>query len=162
MDKEKYWKVFLETGKTYEGWLWKSDLDIEKWFKKEDDRQLGNIPTVDGGLQVIYEEGCDQLENFANVSVIVLSAEDSFVDTDESKLVVEINDTIHQQNLYWYEFYYAILAEKERNQLQLGNIQLQIPKIEEPHGKVLKIMYYDFQTGKELKDVSLEFYSLPE
>lgn len=161
MDKEKYWKVFLQTDATYEGWLWKNPLNIDKWFMLEDEVNLGSrIDTQGNEPVVVFERGCDEINKFQDVSVIVLNLEDSFKDSDKSVFIVEINDTINQVNLYWYRFYLGLLAESDRNQHQMGNLQMEISPVAAPNGKVLKVTYFDFPEGKSLKNAKLSFYSL--
>lgn len=158
MDKEKYWKVFLKTDDTYKGWLWKRELDLKKWFHKEQELTPGDFSTHGKQDVVILETPCDSLMNFHKVAVIELSAKDVFEDGDHSYCIMEINDTVNKTNLYWYQFYFSILAEKQRGQLQTGRLLLEINPVENPQGKVLKLGYYGFTEGKELKQVKVAFY----
>lgn len=158
MNKERYWKVFLKTDDTYKGWLWKRELDLKKWFHKEQELTLGNFSTQGKQDVVILETPCDSLMNFHKISVIELSAKDVFADGDHSYCIMEINDTVNNTNLYWYQFYFSILAEKQRGQLQTGRLLLEMDPVENPQGKVLKLGYHDFTEGKELKQVKVTFY----
>ncbi len=120
MNKEKYWEVFLKTGKRYQGLLWKKNFDPHR-FSVIKKITLGNITSSSTNkFKLIYQIKSKSIPDFDRVCLIRISFANRFLAKNNSKIIVGIRDIVSGKTDYWFDPYIIHFAQKQLGQWQKG------------------------------------------
>lgn len=156
MDKEKYWKIFLKTEDKFKGYVWKNNVNLKE-YKIEKNINLGEIYLKKHSSKML-ELNSDSIKNFKNVSVIEVSFENNFKESDSSKILVCINDK-NKKSKFWHEINLIQFAEKDFNKSQIGKFDFNFEPIKLENQEIL---FYFFTQNEaiNLKKIEAKFLSI--
>ncbi|MFT7344731.1 MAG: hypothetical protein ACI9XP_001319 [Lentimonas sp.] len=157
MDKEKYWKVFLKTDDKYKSLVWKQDYDF--WNNKiEKEILLGDF-TIPHNTVKEFIFTYDEIPNFNKVNNVQVLMDDSFYETDESSVILKIDDSNGPN--FWHHLSIINFHEKELNQWQTGLYNFKfVPFEEDKNIKIIfKLITGNQEKDKVFKNVRLKFCS---
>jgi hypothetical protein len=155
MDKEKYWRIFLKTDDKFKGYVWKNNLNLKE-YRIEKNCRLGKIFLKKHSTKM-FELNSNSIKNFKNVSLIEISFENNFKESDSSKILVCINDK-NKKSIFWHEINLIQFAEKDFNTSQIGKFDFKFEPIKLENQQIL---FYFFTQGEPifLKNIEAKFLS---
>ncbi|ABG59005.1 hypothetical protein [Cytophaga hutchinsonii] len=159
MDKNKYWKVFLETDDAFRGILWQKEYDYDNYALVKE-IALGDIYTTKNTTNLVLKINSAEIPDFNNVRIVQALAYDDFKTDNRSKLVLWIQDSTNNKNLYWNDANLLHFPERKFNDWQTGiyNYEFIIPNDE-----TIKTIGFEVKTaeqGCDLKNMRLRFLKL--
>lgn len=125
MDKEKYWKVFLQTNEVYRGILWRSLIDLGE-YNKTNNWNLGDFK-MDKNESKFIKPYSTPKENVK--SIVSLSFEHQFEKSNQSSIIIGIQGQDTTQFLYWREIPIIHFHVKDLNSYHEGRYDIEIPEI---------------------------------
>jgi len=156
MDKEKYWRVFLQTDKQFMGLLYKTALSIND-YEQVDERTVGDFMVVPGEEGVIYRTNSSDLLEFDDVSLIQVSIDNDFLKQNDTRIALIITDSEGSENLYWNRRYLIHFADDELNVPQTGTYNYSLDRFEDPGEKILTLQCFSGRESTELKNIKIRF-----
>lgn len=156
MDKEKYWRIFLQRDKQFMGLLYKTPVRMQD-YEQVDERTAGDFIVLPGKDEVIYTINSSELIDFNEVSLIQVSLDNDFPKKNDTRIALIITDKDGSENLYWERRYLIHFAEGELNRPQTGIYNFSLEPFEEPGEKQLILQCFPGKESTELKNIRIRF-----
>ncbi|MCD4709695.1 MAG: hypothetical protein K8R52_02540 [Bacteroidales bacterium] len=156
MDKEKYWRIFLQRDKQFMGLLYKTAVDI-KDYEQVDERTAGNFIVLPGEDKVIYTTNSSDLIGFKDVSLIQVSIDNDFLKQNDTRIALIISDKEESEGLYWQRRYLIHFADDELNKPQTGTYNYSLEPFEDLSEKKLTLLCYSGKESTKLKNIRIRF-----
>ena len=157
MDKEKYWRVFLQQDDQFKGLLYKIPYNMED-YEQVDKRSAGDYEVVPWKDELIFTINSSELINFDDVSLIQVSIDNDFLKRNDTRIGVIITDRDGSENFYWVRQYLIHFAEQELNTPQTGSYNFPLDPFEETGEKQISLFCFPGSEGTELKNITIRFY----
>jgi len=153
MNKRDYWKVFLRTEDSFIGLLWKENSHDGKTLAKE--IELGDFTVSENKWETVFQISADEIPKIRQVSIIQVLIDDSFTDTDNSKVIVNIEypDRIH----YWHDRYTIQFHSESFNKWHTGFYNYKFTPLNDTDA-VISIGLVAKDQKKKFNNVRLRFY----
>jgi hypothetical protein len=157
MNKEKYWRVFLQTDKQFRGLLYKTAVGIED-FEQVDERTAGDFIVLPGKDELIYATNSSAILDFNDVSLIQLSIDNDFLKKNDTRIALIITDKDGSENLYWQRRYLIHFADDELNRPQTGTYNYSLSPFEDLGEKKMTLQCFSGKELTELKNIRIRFF----
>jgi len=156
MDKDKYWKIFLNTDDTFKGLLWKNTYNMND-YKTEKEIFVGDVEIEATTIQNAFCMNSDEIPNFENVCIIQVLMDDNYVADDKSEITVKIDSL--DQNYYWHKIPLIHFHEKRLGELQRGLYNFDYNKIPNPQNKTITLELESSGKRKKFYNIQVKFLS---
>lgn len=157
MDKEKYWKVFLETEEKYQGLVWVEEFDIDH-LNVVQKIELGTVQLLEDGINVSYKyKIADFAFDFRDVSYIIVKLTGVIGRETDARLRLFINDMWKGEYYFMHEPYLLHFAHSAFGVSQVGYYKYAFPKMENITNDELEVSFFNSTMNTEFTDVELIF-----
>lgn len=152
-----YFKVFLETDKRYEGWIYKIEEPVDRYelLLKEALKKSNTDPYQSNKLLEITSDSTNRL---FESSVLRITLNSDFPKDNEAQVVVEITDTETQTLTYWHSRYLLQFVDDHPGKQQLGKFDFVLPETTAHHPIQLKVTLLAGKQPFSIKNGTIEFY----
>jgi hypothetical protein len=156
MDKEMYWKIFLETDDKYRGLVWKRKYDLNH-YNVEKEYVIGNVPIVKNSNKLFLKINSDSIPNFKNVSIVEVLFEDDFKKSDNSKFIFQVSRPDHVY--VWTSIPIIHFHETKLDEFQPGVFNFEFEPIQDDSSKTIMLEVTTDNQDKILQNLKLKFLS---
>lgn len=158
MDKNKYFSVFLKTDNIYKGIFFKKIYNFDN-YELMKNIYIGNILIEKNKKNNTYNFTTKEIEKFEKVKIIQLSFENEFSEKNNCKILLTIDDSKTNNNLYWHSPYLLHFYEQKTNFAHRGLYNYEINTIDNLEN-IIKIDFTDINTSTILKNAELKFFKV--
>ena len=156
MDKEKYWRVFLQQDNQFMGLYYKIPFNMED-YEQLDELSAGDYTVLPGKDEAISTINSSELIDFNDVSLIQVSIDNDFLKRNDTRIGVVITDRDGSENLYWVRKYLIQFADGELNSPQTGTYNFPLDPFEDTGEKQLSLFCFPGREATELKNIRIRF-----
>lgn len=156
MDKEKYWKVFLKTEDRYKGLVWKKNYNLNN-YQTVKEFLIGDINTSKNAHNVIYNGNSRDIPDFEYVSIIQVLIDNEYDNENNSKIILNINDTSSHHNYYWVDRSFICFSEKQLNEWQTGLYNFEFHRITDLKEKIITLEVKSGNQNNNFKNVRIKY-----
>ena len=160
MDKEKYWRVFLQCDEQFMGLLYITPVS-KKDYEQVDEQTAGDFIVLPGKDEVIYTTNSSELIEFEDVSLIQVSIDNDFLKQNDTRIALIITDKDGSEGLYWQRRYLIHFADGELSSPQTGTYNYTLDPFDDLSEKKLTLLCYAGKESTELKNIRIRFLRKP-
>lgn len=159
MDKEKFWKVFLETEDQFKGLVWK-DVYQTGDYTILDRKSIGNIKRAKNSYEAIATIPFNAVKNSGEINLLLIQLTSDFNTTDNSKIVVSLDTKTTDENYYWnnrsiLHFHNDALDKKHH-----GSYFFKIEPIPNMQNLELNLLLETLSADRTLENIEVQFCKL--
>ena len=157
MTCERYWEVFLKTGKQYNGLLWKINFNpnnftcVKKVTLGDINKNASETPLV------IYKTTSRSIPDFNKVEIIQILFKNRFSGKNKSKINVRIADSASQKTEYCYDTYLIHFSQKGLNKEHRGFQCYKFNPLTDGKTKITTVSLYAPEQENTLKNFTIKF-----
>jgi len=145
MDKEMYWKVFLNTSDNVKDLLWKRQYDYSAYSSMRN-HFISDLDTKTGSSEIIYSASSKDIPDFGKVSIIQFRFDNDFNKKNNSRIMLNINEKEGNRNVYSHSHHLLEFSEKEFNTWHTGWFDFEFKPLTDTVEKVITIR---LETGNQ-------------
>lgn len=157
MDKEAYWKVFLETDFRFRGLVF-AQKEIEGDVIVEKEIQIGNVAVPNHTLKMFHSMESKDIPNFEKVNMIQMSVYDNYQKDNDTRMYITIKN--EDKTVYWNERCLLHFQEKAFGEWQKGFYNFGFPPIPGIENKTILFHVKNENGNETLKNVAVKFLTV--
>ncbi|HHZ63911.1 MAG TPA: hypothetical protein EYN51_00155 [Flavobacteriales bacterium] len=156
MDSYKYWTVFLKTEDRFKGLVWKRKYDGSQ-FQTIKEISVGDISTSKDKTTLIYSIESSEIPQFEDVVMIQVLIDNDYRESNDSKIVMSINESEGNYNYYWHNIHFIHYMETKFDENQTGLYNYEITPILDGKEKTIRLQLSAGKQDNSLRNVKLKF-----
>ena len=159
MDKEKFWTVFLKTDEQFKGLVWKERYTQDK-IELIREWKVGNVEKEMNTYDSFAIIALDSINRINEVNLIEIQLNSEFKSTDNSKILVSIDNRSTGENLFWNNRSVLQFQEKGINRTHTGTYFFKFDPITETENIELSLLLETQSDNRILRNVVVKFYKI--
>jgi hypothetical protein len=159
MDKEKFWKVFLETEDQFKGLVWKDVYQTED-YTILDRKSIGNIKRAKNSYEVIATIPFNAVKNSGEINLLLIRLTSDFNTTDNSKIVISLDSKSTDENYYWNNRSILHFHKNALNKKHQGSYFFKIESIADVQNAELNLLLETLSADRTLENIEVLFCKL--
>jgi hypothetical protein len=159
MDKEKFWKVFLETEDQFKGLVWKDVYQTED-YTILDRKSIGNIKRAAHTYDVIATIPFNEIKNSEEINLLLIRLTSDFNSTDNSKIVISLDSKSTDENYYWNNRSILHFHKDALNKKHQGYYFFKIEPIPDMQNAELNLLLETLSADRTLENIEVLFCKL--
>ena len=159
MDKEKYWKVFLNTSDNVKGLLWKRQYNYSS-YRSTRNHSISDLDTEKDSYKIIYSSSSKEIPDFEKVSIIQFRFDNDFNKKNNSRIMLNINEKVGNRNLYSHSPYLMEFSEMDFNTWHTGWFDFEFKPLTDTVEKVITIGLKTENQGNSLRRMQVRYLKL--
>jgi len=159
MDKEKFWKVFLETEDQFKGLVWKDVYQTED-YTILDRKSIGNIKRAAHTYDVIAIIPFNEIKNSGEINLLLIQLTSDFNTTDNSKIVISLDSKSTDENYYWNNRSILHFHTDALNKKHQGYYFFKIESIADVQNTELNLLLETLSADRTLENIEVLFCKL--
>jgi len=156
MDKNKYWKVFLQTADRYRGLFWKKYYEYDR-FTVAKEFETYDFTAHAKVSSLVRKVNSREVPDFSRVKLIMVFIDDNYEPGNNSKIILSIHDTADKHNYYWADPYFLHFSGKNLNEWQSGFDTYEMLPFPDDSDKIIELRIYPGDQEHKFKNVRLRF-----